>query len=424
MTLSLPRPTTSARTRDRFLDVVRSLAIVAVVAQHWTMPVLAYTDGRLTTGNALATPGWWVVTWLSQVMPLVFFAGGGANYLSLTRGGDAKAWLSARLTRLLLPVLPLLAVGVAAPPLLRTLGLPEQPVELAGALSAQLLWFLGVYLLTVLATPLLAAAHRRLRWAVPLGLAGLAVLVDLARFSGVDYVGYVNAVFVWFAVHQLGFFYADGTLRRLSRRGALALSAAGFTATALLVGFGPYAESMIGMPGAPMSNMSPPAAVLVTLALGQVGLVLAARDALIAWSERPTVAAALGWLGPRFMSVYLWHMPALIVLSGVTVVGLGYATPAPGTVMWLATVPGWLLSAGAILTLLLRAFARFEMRPVPSPAVSPPSSARLCVAALCGATGTLALAATGFAAAPWPWIALLCGAYALTRVPARAVTSA
>ncbi|GAB3156134.1 hypothetical protein GCM10027258_62100 [Amycolatopsis stemonae] len=55
--------------RDRFLDVVRAGAILAVIGQHWVMPVLSYSDGHLATGNALATPGWWVVTWLSQEMP-------------------------------------------------------------------------------------------------------------------------------------------------------------------------------------------------------------------------------------------------------------------------------------------------------------------------------------------------------------------
>ncbi|EHR59808.1 acyltransferase family protein [Saccharomonospora cyanea] len=416
MTLSAPRTATVVPTRDRFLDVVRALAIVAVVVQHWTMPVLGYTDGLLTAGNAFTTPGWWIVTWLSQVMPLVFFTGGAANHLSLTRATTARSWLSRRLSRLLLPVLPLLAVWTAVPPVLRLLGAPEQPVALASSIAAQLLWFLGVYLITVLATPLLVAAHRRWRWAVPAVLAALAAVVDAARFDGMPYVGYANAVFVWFAVHQLGFFYSDGTLRRLSRRAALSVSAAGFGVTALLVAFGPYVASMIGMPGAPMSNMSPPAVVLVSLAVGQIGLTLAAREFLTTWAERPAIASTLGWLGSRFMSVYLWHMPALIVLTGVTVLWFDYATPLPGTITWFATAPGWLLSAGAILAVLLRVFGRFETH---VPHSGPTSTPRLCVAALLGATGTLALAATGFSSAPWPWIALVVCAYALTRVRSR-----
>ncbi|EID53475.1 acyltransferase family protein [Saccharomonospora xinjiangensis] len=416
MTLSPPRPVTVAPSRDRFLDVVRALAIAAVVVQHWTMPVLGYADGTLTAGNALTTPGWWAVTWLSQVMPLVFFTGGAANHLSLSRGGAAAPWLATRLGRLLFPVLPLLAVWAVVPPALRLFGVPEQPVALAGSIAAQLLWFLGVYLITVLATPLLAAAHRRWRWAVPAALASMAALVDIARFDGVPYVGYANAVFVWLAIHQLGFFYSDGTLRALSRRAALIMSATGFGVTALLVSAGPYVASMIGMPGAPMSNMSPPAAVLVSLAVGQIGLALAARDLLTAWANLPSVAAVLGWVGPRFMTVYLWHMPALIGLAALTVLWLDYATPVPGTITWLATVPGWLLSAGALLAVLLRVFGRFETR---VPRCAPAPMPLLCVAALLAATGTLTLAATGFSSAPWPWIALIVVAYALIRVPIR-----
>ena len=87
---------------------------------------------------------------------------------------------------------------------------------------------------------------------------------------------------------------------------------------------------MIGMPGAPVSNMSPPTVLLAFLAVGQIGLLLAFRPQLNALAERPGIGHALGWLGARFMSVYLWHMPALIVVAGVTVYGLGYETPDAG----------------------------------------------------------------------------------------------
>lgn len=61
------------RGRDSFIDVIRALCVLAVISQHWLMPVLAYENGHLSTGNALASPGWWIVTWLTQVMPMVFF---------------------------------------------------------------------------------------------------------------------------------------------------------------------------------------------------------------------------------------------------------------------------------------------------------------------------------------------------------------
>ena len=302
--------------RDRFLDVVRAGAILAVIAQHWVMPVLSYSGGHLATGNALATPGWWVVTWLSQVMPLVFFAGGAANLISLSRAGSPRQWLAARIRRLMVPVLPLMAVWLVMPDFLRGLGVPPQPLQVASAIAAQLLWFLAVYVLVVLLTPLMVAAHRRWGLKVPLVMAVAGVLVDVARFNDFGYIGYANAVFVWVAVHQLGFHYVEGRLGSLTRRAALSLSAAGFGITALMVAFGPYPASMIGMPGAPVSNMSPPTVLLAFLAVGQIGLLLAFRPQLNALAERPGIGNALSWLGARFMSVYLWHMPALIVVAG------------------------------------------------------------------------------------------------------------
>ncbi|MDQ7805771.1 acyltransferase [Amycolatopsis sp. A133] len=404
--------------RDRFLDVVRAGAILAIIAQHWIMPVLSYSDGHLATGNALATPGWWVVTWASQVMPLVFFAGGAANLISFRRAGSTQQWLAGRIKRLMVPVLPLLAVWLVAPDFLRGLGVPPQPLQVGSAVAAQLLWFLAVYVLVVLLTPLMVAAHRRWGLKVPLVMGAAGLLVDVARFNDFGHIGYANAIFVWVAVHQLGFHYVEGRLGALTRRGALALSAGGFGVTALMVAFGPYPASMIGMPGAPVSNMSPPTVLLAFLAVGQVGLLLAFRPQLNALAARPGVGAALGWLGARFMSVYLWHMPALIVVAGVTVYGLGYETPAPGTVFWLVMAPAWFAACGMVLLGLLRLFAHFEMQR--DTAVVTAKVPQLVAAGLLVSGGLLGLAAHGFAplsdgiaGGPVPWVVLATAGFLL-----------
>ncbi|WP_370946964.1 acyltransferase [Amycolatopsis sp. cg5] len=414
--------------RDKFLDVVRAGAILAVVGQHWAMPVLSYADGRLATGNALATPGWWVVTWLSQVMPLVFFAGGAANLMSLRRANSSRDWLAKRVRRLVLPVLPLMALWLVIPDVLLEWGIPKQPVEVAGAIAAQLLWFLAVYLLTVLITPLMAAAHRRFGLAVPAVMAGAAIGVDVARFADFGLVGFANAVFVWLAVHQLGFFYAEGGLGALNPRKALALSGAGFGITALMVAFGPYPASMIGMPGAPVSNMSPPTVLLFFLAVGQIGLLLALKPKLLAFAANPAIGRSLDWLGARFMSIYLWHMPALVVVAGITVYGLGYATPEPGSVLWLAVTPPWLAGIGIVLALLLKVFSRFEATGKTTATAGTP---QLVLAALLASGGLLGLAAHGFTTpsnpldGPLPWVALTIAGYALSgrRIHAARITT-
>ncbi|MEV4088000.1 acyltransferase family protein, partial [Nonomuraea fuscirosea] len=244
-----PRGPADARPagRDPFIDLLRVAGMALIVLQHWTIPVLTYEDGRLTTGNALSTPGVWVVTWISQVMPLVFFAGGAANAISFGRSAKpAPLWLAVRLRRLAWPLLPLAAVWIPLPHVLLSWGVPAQPLGVGAQLTGQLLWFLAVYLIAVTVTPYALRLHERYGWRVPVVLSAGAVLTDVVRFSsGVDALGYVNVVFVWLAVHQLGFFYAGGRLRH-----PWLLAASGFGAAALLVAQGPYPGSMIGLPGA------------------------------------------------------------------------------------------------------------------------------------------------------------------------------
>ncbi|NRQ37152.1 acyltransferase [Nonomuraea sp. NN258] len=408
MTVLLDRPVTPTApaaapprrtaTRDPFIDLLRVAGMALIVLQHWTIPVLTYDQGRLTTGNALSTPGVWAVTWISQVMPLVFFAGGAANAISFRRApGGAPRWLAARLRRLAWPLLPLAAVWIPLPHVLLTLGVPAQPLAVGSRLTGQLLWFLAVYLIAVTATPYALRLHERFGVRVPLALGAAAVLTDVARFStGVDALGYLNVVFVWMAVHQLGFWYAEGRLRLT---GLLALG--GFGAGALLVTFGPYPGSMIGLPGAAVSNMAPPTLAMLAVGLGQIGLAVLLRP----WLLRLPTGRLLAWAGPRIMTVYLWHMPALFVVTGVVVVGLGIDTPTPGSAFWLAGWPLWFGLLALVLWPLVRTFARFENPPA-LPYGRSGWGGMLGAAGLVGA-GVLTLTVVGFAPGGWPFLAVI-----------------
>ncbi|MFF9347914.1 acyltransferase [Streptomyces sp. NPDC014734] len=384
-----------SRGRDSFIDIIRALCVLAVISQHWLMPVLAYDNGQLSTGNALASPGWWIVTWLTQVMPMVFFAGGAANFFSFRSVTSVRDWLRSRIARLLVPVVPLAAVWLLLPHVLIAGGVPQQPVLMAGKIAGQLLWFLAVYVLVVAVTPVMYALYRRYGWRVIGVLAVCALVVDVLRFEVSPAIGFLNALFVWLAAHQFGFHYADGSLNMRSRWASSGLAVVGFGLTAAAVFFGPYPSSMIGMPGAPVSNMSPPTALMVSLTIGQLGLWLTLKPVLTRLAARPGVAAVLRWCGARFMTLYLWHMPALVVTAGIFVVGLGLATPTPGSPMWFAVIPVWVSVAGASLVCLTKIFGRFETRRG-SGESSDTSLGRVVLAAVLSAGGLLGLAAQGF----------------------------
>src|SRR5690606_17971575 len=106
------------------------------------------------------------------------------------------------------------------------------------------------------------------------------------------------------------------------------------------VALGPYPAAMIGLPGTTVSNMNPPSAALLALAVGQIGLTLAVRAALTRFADRPRVARVVDTCAPHTMAVYLWHTPA-VVLIAAAVVGLGFDGYPVGSAGWWLSVPVW-----------------------------------------------------------------------------------
>jgi fucose 4-O-acetylase-like acetyltransferase len=391
--------------RDRYVDFLRVVSIVTVVLGHWTIAAVRRSGDGLAAGNALSTtPGLWLATWVLQVMPVFFLVGGFSNMVSWQalerRGGGYVEYLSGRMARLLRPVLVFAAVWLVLPLVLGRLGLPGEQVQLVGKVIGQPLWFLGVYLVVVALAPAMVRLHRRIRLWVPVTLAAAAAAVDAVRVAaGVQQVGYLNLLLVWLLVQQLGFFYADGTLGRLSRRALAGLATAGLAGLVVLTGTGLYPPSMVGLPGE-ASNMSPPTVCIVALALWQLGLVMLLRARVSAWLARRGPWTAVIAVGSMAMTLYLWHLTAMVALYGL-VLAVDGPLPNPGTGAWWATRPLWLALLAAVLAPMALALSRFE-RPRSHAGPSPrgPESPAGRLAAVLGVAlvtlGLLGFVASGF----------------------------
>ncbi|MFE2171122.1 acyltransferase [Streptomyces sp. NPDC059447] len=349
--------------RDRYVDLLRVASLGTVIGGHWLMAAVG-TGG---IGNLLAVvPGLQVLTWALQVMPVFFFVGGfshALSYRSLVRRGDGGPvyadFLRARLRRLLRPTLVFVLVWAAL-----ALG-----VQLAGAgdgrlsgaalrMVTQPLWFIGIYLAMVAFTPPLLKLHERHGWAAFAGLCGAAAAVDVLRFAlGVPYVEFLNFGFVWLAVHQLGFLRADGRIRRPAL-----LAAAGLAGATLLVAYGPYPLSMVGMPGEKVSNMAPPTLALLCHGLWLVGAVQLVAKPAAARLARPRVWRRVVAANGIAMTAFLWHLTAMLAVYGAQL-ALGIALPEPATAAWWAQVPVRIALATGLTALLVACFRRFEAPP-------------------------------------------------------------
>jgi fucose 4-O-acetylase-like acetyltransferase len=246
--------------RDRVVDAARAVALLVVVAGHGVMAVVAWPEGIPRLGNLLAAFPWTqALTWLLQIMPLFFFAGGAANALSwdraTARGESYAGWLWARAARLLRPtwVYLLVMCSIAA---VVTLLAPTEVARPLMVLTTQLLWFLGAYLLVTALTPLMRAVSPPRAAAYALGLLLACAAVDAARFAlgWPDAIGLANFVLVWALPAYLGSLRSHGVLARYPASALVVVTAVSVALNAVLIRQGPYPVSMVGMPGEPVSR--------------------------------------------------------------------------------------------------------------------------------------------------------------------------
>jgi hypothetical protein len=252
-------------------------------------------------------------------------------------------------------------------------------------------WFLAAYVMVVALAPAALVVWGRLGWWAVAGLLALGGLVDLVSIrTGSDLAGFPNYVLVFGAVHMVGFAWLHGRLRGIRIR--LLLAAIGAIGTVLLVWLGPYPVSMVGLDNATLNNSFPTRVTLGFLGLLQGGLLLALEPVLQRWLERPRPWRFTILVNARIMTLYLWHLTAMVLVIGVSLLlggfGLGLE---PLSAAWWATRPLWWAVLAAVTVGFIAVFGRFES-PVKDERPAPPMwLAILACVAMCAGLGVMAM---------------------------------
>src|SRR5258705_9608872 len=141
--------------RDRAVDVARLAALVVVMFGHCALLLATIDASGLRIGNLLGElPAIAPITWVVQVMPLFFLAGGAAGAYGWRSGTPWGTWLFTRPQRLCRPGFWYLAawsVGL----LVARMVLGTEFATALGRECVALLWFLGVYLVVLAFVPML-----------------------------------------------------------------------------------------------------------------------------------------------------------------------------------------------------------------------------------------------------------------------------
>ncbi|WP_135455219.1 acyltransferase [Mycobacterium sp. DL99] len=353
--------------RDRAVDVARLGALLVVMFGHCALLLATIDSGGVRVGNILgALPALAPITWVLQVMPLFFLAGGAAGAYSWHADpGSAKpwgAWLLARAQRLCRPVFWYLAVWALVLVVVHaTMG-----AESAAALGREcvaLLWFLGVYLVVLAFVPALMHLRTGRAFAgVVVGLIVASGVVDAIRFAvGTPEAGTANLIIVWLIPVVIGVAYARDLI---CWRAALGIAIIAFVAQVILALTGIYDVSLVVTGTEHVSNVSPPTLLLALHCTWMACLFIAAANPIRRWAARPRVWSVVATGNGGAMTLYLWHIPVIAIAAfSLHAVGLDAFDPhSPG--FWAHLALRAVVFA-VLMAVAFRLLSPLEHRPLP-----------------------------------------------------------
>ncbi|WP_436738637.1 acyltransferase family protein [Streptomyces sp. BBFR102] len=319
--------------RDRYLDLLRSIALVRVVLYHifgwaWltvlfpSMGVMFALAGSLMA-RSLARPAAGVIKsrvrrllpplWVFGALLLAMLAYAGWN-----PGRPEGAWGWAELVNYLVPV--------GAPPYPWSIGDASGLLEQTWAVQAAgPLWYLRAYLWFVLASPLLLWAFRRAPW--PTMLAPLA-LTAVVGTGLVEIPGELGNAVTDFTVYAgcwtLGFAHQRGLLREIPRYLAVSLAS-------LVMAFGLWwASGHLGPDGWDLNDIP------LAQAAWSFGFVTILLLYSPSWQTLPGRLAKWDPLitlsNNRAVTIYLWHN--LLIMATVPLIDLLYRLPFMDDPQW------------------------------------------------------------------------------------------
>lgn len=346
-----------APARDRYLDLLRAIALVRVVAYHsfasavWlsvafpSMGVMFALAGSLMA-RSLERPVFGVLRSRTRrlLVPLAVYSAT-VLVLLLWEGWtpnprDGQSW-----AHILLWFIP-----VADPPFPEAIGTDAGLVEASWASQAEeILWYVRAYFWFMLLSPLLLRSFRRLPWATllaPLGLMGLLSFVavplpDWGNSSIIDFATYGSC---WI----LGFAHYQGLLRRIPRKAVFIVGPA-VMALGLL-----WASTHLGESDWDLNNIP------LAQALWSLGFCAMLLRISPSWHSLPRPLRFLDkpvtLVNNRAMTIYLWHNLLLVIT--VVIIDRLYDIDSVATAIpwlldseWTQFIAVWFLIALLFLTI-------------------------------------------------------------------------
>ena len=312
--------------RERFIDFVKTLGLLLLIINSFIFLGIKKSGAEFIISNlSTSSDSFMTISWFTVGMSLFMFAMGFSNliawYSNVGRDGSQWNYLVDRINALIGPVLVWVIVITASLNILLNLNMIpdflttfEDGVISSVEFSLWPLWMVSIYLVMVMFAPFTIYIHKKYPYLGITIFITLIILIDSLNFPiNFAYLKIFNYLFFWLAIHQIGYFYADGKLQLINKNifPSVAIFSYGYLyyqlyINKLFLSFSSYRLS-------DLNNEDPPTTVYFIASIALLSLLFSFKNILEKLLHYKYFWRIFSFLHSNIYTIYLWHL--IVVLS-------------------------------------------------------------------------------------------------------------
>ena len=307
--------------RERFIDFTKVIGLLFLIVNSFLFLRLEESSGELFVTNLSAeSQSLIVISWFTAGMSLFFFSMGFNNliawYSNVGRDGSQWNYLVDRINTLLGPVLVwIFSSTIVLNILSRSSNFPNYLTTSEDGIMPSIefilwpLWLVSIYLVMVLFAPLTIFLHKKYPYATVLTLFTMTVLIDNIEFSlNFSYIKLFNYLFFWIAIHQLGYFYADGKIQEVNVNVFRYLTVFSYGYLFYQISVSNKYLSLASYRLSSLNNEDPPTTLYLVASIGLISLAFTLKNLIEKMLSNQKIWLLISHIHANIYTIYLWHL--------------------------------------------------------------------------------------------------------------------
>ena len=306
--------------RERYIDLLKVVSILTVIfSTHLFLSFQTSGYEILIRNESSTNISMSIASWYLNGLAVFFFCNGFSNslawYSNIGRDGSVWEFLANRINSILGPMIVLIIFGsLTIHYSISNELIPEYLVTSVDSLHPTTefllwpLWLVSIYLVVLMFSPITAYFHKKQSWFFLLMLFSMFIFIDIFTFSsGYISIKYLNYLFFWLFIHQLGYFYADGSLQEIKLSLYFIVVLVSYISLFFLSTDYSSLTSISNFRLTMNTNEDPPTLIMLLSSIGLISLALLFRNIVEKLLKNKYIWSFVSLLNAHLYTYFLWH---------------------------------------------------------------------------------------------------------------------